>query len=86
VLTIFPQTEIHIDADRIEKLEILSLDGRRVEVRVHTVEAANAQLFAFEDKTAAINFCRKLWQRRGRKNLEGGRFILRLAEVGSKVP
>jgi len=81
-----PQTELHIDADRIIKLEIHCLDGGSAEVRVHTADAASAQLFAFEDKAAAVNFCQKIWLSRHRKNLEDGRFRLRLAEACSKRP
>lgn len=84
MLTIVPQAELHIDADRITKLEILCLDGGSAEVQVHTVDAAIAQLFAFEDKAAAVNFCRKIWLRRRRRNLEDGQFKLQLAGAGSQ--
>jgi hypothetical protein len=83
--TILPGTRIHLDPEKITKIDICCADAARVEVRIFLGDDSTHHYFEFPGKVAAIEFYRKVWQLRSDERLENREIESLMANNGAEL-
>jgi hypothetical protein len=69
-LMTLPGTELRLDPRRIGKMEIFCAKTTSIEVRIFLMDTPSPRVIAFPDKTAAVEFYRKIWLLRCGESLD----------------
>jgi hypothetical protein len=69
-LMTLPGTEVRLDPRRIGRMEIFCAKATTIEVRIFLMDAPSPRVIPFSDKTAAVEFYRKIWLLRCGESLD----------------